>query len=75
MRQDKCPEFVEAFNEKKLVFLRSVPGGIRTPDLILRRYTFYPAELRAQYFSADSMVFSTSIEIVIGPTPPGTGVI
>ena len=23
------------------------PGGVRTPDLVLRRHTLYPSELRA----------------------------
>ncbi len=29
------------------VFVKLTPGGIRTPDLLVRSQTLYPAELRA----------------------------
>ena len=35
-------------NSKNDVFLFGVPGGIRTPDLLVRSQTLYPAELQAQ---------------------------
>lgn len=31
-----------------VAFISGVPGGIRTHDLLLRRQTLYPAELRVQ---------------------------
>ena len=35
-------------NETKGRFYYGAPGAIRTPDLVLRRHTLYPAELRAR---------------------------
>ena len=35
---------------RKNVRLLSVPGGIRTPDLLVRSQSLYPAELQAHLF-------------------------
>jgi hypothetical protein len=35
------------------------PGGIRTPDPLLRRQILYPAELRAQFCEFNSFAFSS----------------
>lgn len=36
---------------QKAIFPYGVPGGIRTPDLLVRSQTLYPAELRAHILS------------------------
>src|SRR5277367_4245448 len=44
------------------IFLgNGAPGGIRTPDLLVRSQTLYPAELRAHSFSivAQRIIFSS----------------
>ena len=42
------------------VFTFGAPGGIRTPDLLIRSQTLYPTELRAQ-----DMLFSYSTLVVL----------
>ena len=39
-KEDKQKNFLSEVN--------GVPGGIRTPDLLVRSQTLYPAELQAQ---------------------------
>ena len=44
------PYLLENFAACKVLFRRvvgGVPGGTRTPDLLLRRQLLYPAELQA----------------------------
>ena len=31
------------------IYLNGAPGGIRTPDQVVRSHLLYPAELRVQY--------------------------
>ncbi len=38
-------------NTHKGVFLYGVPRGIRTPDLLVRSQSLYPAELQAHLFA------------------------
>ena len=69
---------------RNMVLLTSAPGRIRTCDLMLRRHMLYPLsyghkiieDIDKKYhndFSADNIVLSTNIAMVIGPTPPGAG--
>jgi hypothetical protein len=45
------------------------PGEIRTPDLLLRRQSLYPAELRARGFHCNKLAFS----LLYGPALLVTG--
>ena len=47
-RQQKEPEYSGSFGDGSiLLHLFGVPGGIRTPDLLVRSQSLYPAELQA----------------------------
>ena len=48
------------------------PGGTRTPDLLLRRQTLYPAELRAPC-DARKLVYRTSLRAVYALQTPVVG--
>jgi integrase len=47
---EKAPEIPSKQEKLQLTVQRKsgAPGGIRTPDLVLRRHTLYPSELRAR---------------------------
>ena len=70
-----------ALLQRFMVYARVRPAGLEPAALCSGGIRSNPTELRAHInkyypnFSAASIVFSTSIAIVIGPTPPGTGVI
>ena len=48
------------------------PGGIRTPDLLVRSQTLYPAELRAHSFVivAQAIIFSANRDARAAPKFP-----
>ena len=55
--------------KRRADLINGAPGAIRTPDLVLRRHTLYPAELRARravplilkHFSIPQQSVSSSI--------------
>ena len=50
---DAHPRCISLFeSQKMLCALSGTPGGIRTPDLLLRRQLLYPAELLAHFDGA-----------------------
>ena len=48
------------------------PGEIRTPDLMLRRHSLYPAELRAHSFSIPHFTVRAGSEPGLAPRPVTT---
>ena len=77
----KSPELTRGFIRNNCYYFSVRPTGFEPVTLWTGTIRSNPTELRAHIykyypnFSAASIVFSTSIAIVIGPTPPGTGVI
>ncbi len=39
------------------------PGGVRTPDLLIRSQTLYPAELRARVHMAERPGFEPGVQL------------
>src|SRR5438876_5366704 len=63
--------------KRRADLINGAPGAIRTPDLVLRRHTLYPAELRARravplilkHFSIPQQSVSSSIGQSLEWTP------
>src|SRR6202043_3648374 len=45
--KSKFDELYRVAMRRSPFLISGAPGGVRTPDLVLRRHTLYPSELRA----------------------------
>src|SRR5713101_4964564 len=61
-RQDRSSSVRSNRQEPRFTRKSGAPGGIRTPNPLLRRQTLYPTELRARCRQTHSKAFSREIE-------------